>query len=593
LSQEYLSSSCLFSTIASSLLMTCGNLVGVLRTFIFWCLSITVRSVRDEAFGQASFASSAGVSLTGAELRVERAYQPQEYSIDELALTPGDRVQVTHDPWKADMSSEHYVFGVNMHSGHSGWFPASHAVVNHGGTSLLQPGGGVPCKNSLFSDWGSSGMKVFHVHIGDAIGEVRNVKADKKKELIGTVDEDNFESSVTELCNKLKAAGDTAEHTWRIYATAGLRLHVGHAKELWNRLRQKVTSKPECAGLFAECDNTTNKGCKTLSGGAEAIFEMSSYFMDRLEEPGLEKMLGWVGAGGASLQLGFFGAPPPRMRTCIAKLNGVWADDTLLGAPTYDEMPGMVAYQGDTYVPSLGQAGGISGRLPNGMNVFLFSFLAVGGDTKTCSKKGCDHLVGGINEMRKRFEEFLLVKKKTHNPCLEASEPDGWAPFPLKYGNDFFSSQLKGGLKGLRESSGLSKDKELHMKNACISAVDEFISYDKSIQAWKAGKCDELVRPIDKWGFMTSFTRDVGMLFDVDYARDMCNEATGEKPYACGKLLTNTLLSRFLHVIGFDITDTIEVDELADWARAPMKLYGLKEGWCPEPAGTSLQPTSS
>jgi len=84
-----------------------------------------------------------------------------------------------------------------------------------------------------------------------------------------------------------------------------------------------------------------------------------------------------------------------------------------MGAPTYDEMPGMVAYQGDTCVPSLGgQAGGISGRLPNGMNVFLFSFLAVSGDTKTRGKRGCDHLVGGINDMRKRFEEFLLVMKQ-------------------------------------------------------------------------------------------------------------------------------------------------------------------------------------
>jgi len=87
---------------------------------------------------------------------------------------------------------------------------------------------------------------------------------------------------------------------------------------------------------------------------------------------------------------------------------------------------------------------------------------------------------------------------------------------------------------------------------------------------------------------MTSFTSDVGMFFDVDYAREMCNEAAGNKPFACGKVLTDTLLSRLFNAIGFDITDTTDMDELADLARAPTKLNGLQEGWCPEPAATIL-----
>lgn len=60
------------------------------------------------------------------------------------------------------------------------------------------------------------------------------------------------------------------------------------------------------------------------------------------------------------------------------------------------------------------------------------------------------------------------------------------------------SGQNSGRLTGLWEPSGLSKDKERKMKSECMSAVDEFISYDTSAQAWNAGRCDELVTPIDR-----------------------------------------------------------------------------------------------
>lgn len=242
--------------------MACGHRVGVLLMFVSCCLLSTVHSMRDENFGQAGSASTESASLTGLELLAQKAYQPEGYSIDELVLRPGDFVQVTNDHLKAGATSKHYVFGVHIHSGHSGWFPASHAVVKHGSSSPLQPGSGcgVPCKNSFFSGWGSGGMKVFPVHTGDVIGEVRNVKPVKKKELIGTVHAASFESSITDFRNKLKATGNFADHTWRIYATAGLLFRMGHAKKLWSHVRQEVTSKPECVGLFAECDNTTNKG---------------------------------------------------------------------------------------------------------------------------------------------------------------------------------------------------------------------------------------------------------------------------------------------------------------------------------------------
>merc|ERR1719265_1390582 len=258
------------------------------------------------------------------------------------------------------------------------------------------------------------------------------------------------------------------------------------------------------------------------------------------------------------------------MRTCLATLTGVWAEDNIEGAPAYDEMPGMVAYEGIFFAPSLGNAGAVSGRLPNGESVFLFSFLAVGGDQATCdAQDNCDHRAGGINEMRKQFENWLIKqnekvpgydknKKDTwfykSNPCLEAI-----SPFPLSYGKDVFASNLKGGLRPAEC---------LHMKNntkckgwtisQCYDTIDEFFAEDKSLRAWRRGGCEKLAAPVQTWGFMASFTRAVHhqkLTKKQEYEsmeKDQCTEENANKTYACGRTLTNALLFRFLRKIGWE-----------------------------------------
>lgn len=319
--------------------------------------------------------------LTGLEVEVVNTFEPENHSIEHLALSIGDRIKITYDP-QAELDEplrsgqEHHVFGVKQSDWRSGWFSMSHTRPV-GGTSMSQSNvSGWACRNSFFSDWGSSGMKLFRVHSGGAGSTVGEGEEEKLEALTGDVTADLFEKELTSKCWQLKNKGNVDPNTWRIYATAGLRLHVNNADKLWQRLRKNMSKVEPCGPLLAECSATSHKGCRTLSGATEALYEMSAYFKQGYP---ISDKQGWISAGGASLQIGFFGLPHSAMRTCLAKMNAVWADDNIMGSPTYDSLPGMVAYQGSIYAPSLGDMGAVSGRLPNGRLVFLFSFLAVQG----------------------------------------------------------------------------------------------------------------------------------------------------------------------------------------------------------------------
>ena len=84
--------------------------------------------------------------------------------LDALSFDAGDLITVTHDPrhsvpFPADVQ---HAYGINERTGQYGWFALSHSEP---ASSVLQIAGSrkEKCEDTYFSDWGSSGMKVFHV----------------------------------------------------------------------------------------------------------------------------------------------------------------------------------------------------------------------------------------------------------------------------------------------------------------------------------------------------------------------------------------------------------------------------------------------
>eukprot|EP00441_Pelagodinium_beii_P040204 CAMPEP_0197632298 /NCGR_PEP_ID=MMETSP1338-20131121/9115_1 /TAXON_ID=43686 ORGANISM="Pelagodinium beii, Strain RCC1491" /NCGR_SAMPLE_ID=MMETSP1338 /ASSEMBLY_ACC=CAM_ASM_000754 /LENGTH=503 /DNA_ID=CAMNT_0043203857 /DNA_START=53 /DNA_END=1560 /DNA_ORIENTATION=+ len=462
------------------------------------------------------------------------AFSPEPGFLNGLEIARGDRVRVTHDPQHPRHAAyrgedDGYVYGFNQKSSKHGWFPLSNTAVV--AAALLQAGPG-QCLNTYFSDWGSSGMKLYKVHVG-----VEDFQHDTTKDqgLLSTCTEADFEQRLDGHAEELLATGKVAHNAWRIFATAGHRIDDVEAEQLWRHLQDDMSWNRPMLGLLADCDFLSHDGCRTLPGSTEAYYEFSAAFMDgRNEEK--EKPRGFLSAGGASLQIGVANVNKVKMTNCQVRMQKLYDTEAKKNVPEYDAQP-------------VGRT-----KLPGGENVFLASFLAIDGELASCRGNKnfeCNHRVGGVNEMRKQFEHFLERMGYHSNPCLEKV-----APIPLAYGSAIFSKRLPGSYQG----GGLE---------ACTEAVEDFMSKESSLIAWQEGKCDSMVRPIKKWIFMTAFSRiSERIIKNKDVEQDACNDSNKDQPFRCGGILTDKLLASFLEKIGFDMADEI-VESHADWASAP------------------------
>ncbi len=120
-------------------------------------------AVRPDAFGD--FNLSPGLdAFVVTKYVAKKSFTPNLVMLDALSFDAGDLITVTHDPrhsvpFPADVQ---HAYGINERTGQYGWFALSHSEP---ASSVLQIAGSrkEKCEDTYFSDWGSSGMKVFHV----------------------------------------------------------------------------------------------------------------------------------------------------------------------------------------------------------------------------------------------------------------------------------------------------------------------------------------------------------------------------------------------------------------------------------------------
>mmetsp|Transcript_13917 Transcript_13917/g.32619 ORF Transcript_13917/g.32619 Transcript_13917/m.32619 type:complete len:565 (+) Transcript_13917:55-1749(+) len=454
--------------------------------------------------------------------------------------------------------------------------PAGHTVTG----AVRPPEDNATCNGSgYFIDWGSSGMKVYRVHQAEALKSQHAVP--------GSLDAFRLSGmSIHTQPGALRAAlNELAEHLigkaapGAVLGTAGMRLDPEEADTLWAVVRDWARTHP---GFLGRCGKgSDNTDCRTLAGSQEARYEMLSALHS---ETGRElakssEPFGFASAGGASMQVGLRGAKA-QLHQCLSDLGNL---DTHFDSQRADVVD------------------------VNGAPTLVLSFLSLFDlKERECSSGACDYDVGGLDQMRARFDEFLQVHGDGRNPCLSEHaklQPSRSCRFFGKaecivdrYGGKISSlPPAPASLKGARR------------KEACRLMVKSFMEEDLVLSHWTgSAACSGLASGADKWALLTSFAREAQLGTDVVHDWESFTSvqqaaldldfpsaeavAQGEE----GIVLSSMLLVHFLETLGVRPSAKVRGMQ-AEWAMEAMRERGLVQGW-PLPgfcsAGTTDAPRS-
>uniref|UniRef100_A0A7S4QI28 Uncharacterized protein n=1 Tax=Alexandrium monilatum TaxID=311494 RepID=A0A7S4QI28_9DINO len=454
------------------------------------------------------------------------------------------------------------------------------------------------CNGSgYFIDWGSSGMKVYRVHRrrapdGSSTGELPLedlVKGSFEDYKLSGVNAESSPAAVQAILDGLlqhlpggaTAAADGPDGA--ALATAGMRLEPERADRLWASVQTWSQAHP---GFFGRCGHGTDDAdCRTLAGAEEAAYELRSALRSRLgvelEQGG--RPFGFASAGGASLQVGVRG-PEAELHRCRRDLGAL---DTHF----------------DPWRADVAQV--------NGVPTLLVSFLSVTDlRNRTCEGAGrareCDYDVGGLDQMRARFDEFLLEQGNDTNPCL--------SPYARRRPDEkcsIFDSascvldRFGGKISGLEPTDGSLAAADRRAE--CRRLVSGFIHQDLVLGRWSSSPaCLGLAGNASRWALLSSFARETQLGADVGHGweafGDVLQAATrldfatkeaaerGEE----GVFLSSALLVDFLDVLG--LSPTAELRGMsAEWADEAMRDRGLVRGWalpgrCPGESGSASAP---
>jgi len=430
------------------------------------------------------------------------------------------------------------------------------------------------CKSSgYFVDWGSSGMKVYRTHrftSSASLPEDAAVEGSMDPFKLQGLDVNTPVPRVKAILDGflgdlLEGSGKAAADAPRgaVLATAGFRLQPKLADGLWSAVRSWADEHP---GPLGRCgQGTDNHDCRTLPGSAEAYYEAKSAASSLLgsELMGAEHF-GFVSAGGASLQAGIVGTREEQV-SCLRDLGKL---DTSLDTERADIQ-----------------------EIKPGTSILLISFLSSNSAShRECAdKQGCDYEVGGIAEMRKRFDAFLVAQGRKTNPCLPKHAQ-------LSSG----ACADTGSLACLMDRFGqfitsLPPDHDsvsgLKQRAACASSVKAFMGGDLMLNRWRASKsCMGLAGQVERWALLTSFSKSalIGSSTNLKKFLDFGDLHMASKMSGSVRLhaqegdpavvLNSMLLVQFLTALGIESGAEVQGIEAA-WSDAAMLERGLVQGW--------------
>eukprot|EP00927_Polykrikos_kofoidii_P054569 TRINITY_DN48979_c0_g1_i1.p1 TRINITY_DN48979_c0_g1~~TRINITY_DN48979_c0_g1_i1.p1 ORF type:complete len:546 (+),score=53.75 TRINITY_DN48979_c0_g1_i1:84-1721(+) len=465
--------------------------------------------------------------------------------------------------------------------------------------------------NVYFIDWGSTGFKVYKVHETgnqsgideDALDDIPASEVMAGSEVVVKVKGINADtppcavtSTLDELRKRIEAVPGTGG---AVLATSGMRLKPTKGRALLRAVREWADAN---SGMFRRCgSNSTNEDCRTLPGNEEGMYEMRAllsrdgparFLSDGMGRDKWEKPYAFASCGGGSLQLGLRG-DTATLWQCVRDLGDL---DTL-------EDSKRVAVQNVYGAPAL-----------------LVSFLSshTPEHPPTCesvsgSRRVCDYVVGGVNEMRANFDNFLVSRGQTRNPCL--------SPFTRLQTNDkctFYGSSTTdcvidewGGTVSRLQAAKASLTGSDRAKQ-CQDLVNEFIAGDLMLSRWNASSaCTSLANMASKWGLLSAYTSLTAVPPKSEFLQvlSVLSDATSDsdnihKPvkfdevrtlgrqYAAfatekevndgeaeGRYVTLALLTRFLEVLGVKETAKLRKFDSVDWPDRAIADRGLRRGW--------------
>jgi len=226
-------------------------------------------------------------------------------------------------------------------------------------------------------------------------------------------------------------------------------------------------------------------------------------------------------------------------------------------------------------------------------NLLLFSWLA---DNSARIEKGehSDYMVGGVDEMRARYDDWLDSKGKPHNPCIPVEANEYFAKLPqcLTHSDrdTCLSDKFGSYITSLPGVSGSTYE-------SCRQSVKEFVNDDLIMSRWRDSKaCLALASATKEWGFVSAFGREVQLGHDVSKPtkwanvqtcltgkeKELVHEAKEDMDHGFfGKAITSTMLVTVLNTLGLDPDSVVRTSE-AEAANVAMSEYGLRPGWIEE-----------
>lgn len=430
------------------------------------------------------------------------------------------------------------------------------------------------CKhNTFFIDWGSSGAKVYLVHAesSDAAEPLLPKKVVKRRSFGPNVPSKDLFLFLDALRSRIRDSSaqgasplpTTPATQGAALATAGFRLHPDAANATWRVVRKWNSINK----LFKFCDHDSNNGCRTIAGSEEARYELAS-MVDHAHKTSHERQkafgstnFGLAACGGASIQLGISGASKDKMRQCHKDLSPI---DVHYDADRLDVI--------------------------EKQHLFLLSFLADNG--AQIKKDGLsDYMVGGVDQMRGRYDMWLRDKGHDHNPCVpkETSAFFTSGARCLQHYDqkkcllDRFGSYITS-LPGLPQTT----------HKMCRESVKKFVDDDLLMSRWRhSSACLDLAGGVEEWGFVSSFSREAQLGHDVSkptkwndvrtcitaHDPDLIQEAEEDmKAGFFGKVLTSTMLVTILDTLGLNPEADVRSSS-AEPAVSAMANIGLRPGW--------------
>jgi len=348
----------------------------------------------------------------------------------------------------------------------------------------------------------------------------------------------------------------------KAFATAGFRLVPDAAHKTWQRIRDWN----EDHKLFDSCSRAETEGCQTLAGSDEAALEMKGMIDDaRRDHVALSPRFGVASCGGASIQLGFWGAPKAELAGCIEDLGRLSSHyDKARTHLRSDKKGAFFSWLANHYAP-----------------------LSVEGRS--------DYGVGGVDEMRDRYDSWLLLEEEKTNPCIS---PDADSYHSTGGVCEQFLGKGKKCLKDgwgsyITRLPGRPFLEQWYGRQICRQSVRSFLQDDAMLSAWHSSTaCRAIAAKTPEWEFLSAFSRksqlgasvkDVKTWATVRESLHKERASTFETPdelkaHNPGRYLTSVLLISFLERIGLNSSATVQASK-ADVASVKMTGHGFSKGW--------------